>query len=726
MSLTRGHLAGRLEPWPRPTARSRQWTVRYALLAYVAAFVGAVALAAVALLVGLPIPRADGTLVVDVAMLACLVPLIRRGSLGVRDLGLRRVPGARSVGLVVLAFLAVGVCDSLWTTTVHPGGGTSLHAGLRHETTLVIVLAGFAAAVSAPVVEEIFFRGFLYRSLRNRFSIVSACVISSIMFALPHTQYPLDARVEVAIFGIAACLLYERTGSLLPGIAMHSFVDASAFERALSGRSWIVATAYLLLAVILLARPPLRSLRRRLRGEPAFRIYQPAHEETVPAEQSPTAGRAPSLLGARMAAILIDGLVLVVPVFAIAWMFSRAFPNHGLFFTKSVSSSPSGTTTTGIALRTPGVLLVCGLSLSYFFLYEALSGQTVGKRAMGLRVRSATGGHPGLNAVSARTVLRLIDILPFFYLLGALVALLSGSRRRRIGDWAGGTVVVRDSNDLAAEPSRDLSWRVASYPAAWLFAVLLVAFFSTPPTTGVRVHQAQPSAALERGEFRQQPQPGGAHNAVGGYPGCAEAGFNAPGSREGVCVRADSTGATTLYDVVDRGHPLRMPEYEARILGFQIKPTRVSNAAENEDLYPHGHGELVSFEVMITNTGGRPIQFGAGTATAPAASYPARPLVELGVPSPGSIRNVGYPAIVKGRGAPTPSVFEPRPIAPRRHVVGWVTFVAPPWSQDTLGLMPADIEFFRLDGNADYVGQVRLWKYGTLAPGTPLARAAAY
>ncbi len=180
-----------------------------------------------------------------------------------------------------------------------------------------------------------------------------------------------------------------------------------------------------------------------------------------------------SLLGARAVAILIDGLVLCVPLALALYAMSLVFPHHG-FFLSSVATSASGTTTVGtFGLGLPGALLLSALSLSYFFLFEAVRGQTVGKRSMGLRVRAAAGGPAGLNAVSARTVLRLIDALAF-YLVGAFVAIVTGSRRRRLGDWLGGTVVVRD--DGLDDPPRQGLRRALLYPAMWVVAVLVATF----------------------------------------------------------------------------------------------------------------------------------------------------------------------------------------------------------------------------------------------------------
>jgi uncharacterized RDD family membrane protein YckC len=399
--------------------------------------------------------------------------------------------------------------------------------------------------------------------------------------------------------------------------------------------------------------------------------------------------RQTSLLGARMAAVIIDGLVLLVPVFGIAWLLSLAFPHHGFFFAKSgVTVSNTGTTRTNYNMGAPGWLVICALSFSYFFVFEALRGQTVGKRAMGLRVRASSGGRPGLNAISARTVLRLIDVLALFYLLGALVALLSGRRRRRIGDWAAGTVVVRD-DDAPSEAGAKADWRVAMYPALWISAALLVIFAS-----GLGETTVINGGVLERSDS------------------CFAAGISGPEGREGVCMRVNAAGQATTFNVVDRTHPLLMPEYEARLLeGYEIRYTRVTNGAENPSLYPGGNGQLVSLRVTITNTRATPLAFGAGTAGQAGPHYSTGPLIELALPpSPGNPTDMAFPAIINGRRAPTPSIFQEQPIAPHQTRTGWVSFVAPTWSPAVLNARPADLNFLPTTGNAGYVGQIRLWK----------------
>lgn len=264
----------RLAPWPAPTALSRTWTARYALKTYVAMWVVLVAIGLVLWTLGLHLSFGVGALMTETVLLCLLVPLWRRGGLrSVKDLGLRLVPGARSVALVFLGLLAYGWVSELWLRTLRAAPTGSNFAGIPHQTTATILVSGLVACVGAPVAEEIFFRGFLYRSLRNSLPVAPACLISAVCFGLVHTQYPFSGKLVIVCFGVITALLYERTGSLLPGIAMHSFVDGSGFERALSGNSSVVVGVFLLLAVVLLARPPVKALGRLLTGRPVLREY---------------------------------------------------------------------------------------------------------------------------------------------------------------------------------------------------------------------------------------------------------------------------------------------------------------------------------------------------------------------------------------------------------------------------------------------------------------------
>jgi uncharacterized RDD family membrane protein YckC len=76
-------------------------------------------------------------------------------------------------------------------------------------------------------------------------------------------------------------------------------------------------------------------------------------------------------------------------------------------------------------------------------LETAWSGQTVGKRILGLRVIQQSGVRIGFYHAALRNLARPVDRLPLLYLVGGVTALLSRSNQR-LGDMLAGTIVVRE------------------------------------------------------------------------------------------------------------------------------------------------------------------------------------------------------------------------------------------------------------------------------------------
>ena len=84
---------------------------------------------------------------------------------------------------------------------------------------------------------------------------------------------------------------------------------------------------------------------------------------------------------------------------------------------------------------------------AYPIVFEAMwNGQTLGKRALSLRVVSSDGAPVGWLAAITRNLLRTVDMLPFAYATG-LVASLADPYGRRLGDMVAGTLVVHDADE---------------------------------------------------------------------------------------------------------------------------------------------------------------------------------------------------------------------------------------------------------------------------------------
>ena len=130
--------------------------------------------------------------------------------------------------------------------------------------------------------------------------------------------------------------------------------------------------------------------------------------------------------GRRIVATILDGILL-----GLLYRLSTAtFGGHyqsGYDFTRLTSKA-------GL-----GWLVV---TLAYYLVLEGIYGRTVGKFLTGIRVIDAkTGRAPGVLSALVRTLLRIIDGIGG-YVLGWIVVVLN-DRRRRLGDMAADTLVVR-------------------------------------------------------------------------------------------------------------------------------------------------------------------------------------------------------------------------------------------------------------------------------------------
>ena len=82
--------------------------------------------------------------------------------------------------------------------------------------------------IAAPISEEICFRGMLYGGLRERFPMIVAALIAGLVFGALHALTGLSAVPPLIAFGLVLCLLYERTGSIVPGIVLHMLNNSVA------------------------------------------------------------------------------------------------------------------------------------------------------------------------------------------------------------------------------------------------------------------------------------------------------------------------------------------------------------------------------------------------------------------------------------------------------------------------------------------------------------------
>lgn len=82
--------------------------------------------------------------------------------------------------------------------------------------------------LSAAIAEEICFRGMLFGGLRERLPKVPAALVAGAVFGVLHAFTGLTAVPPLIGFGFILCLLYEKTGSLVPGMLLHALNNSLA------------------------------------------------------------------------------------------------------------------------------------------------------------------------------------------------------------------------------------------------------------------------------------------------------------------------------------------------------------------------------------------------------------------------------------------------------------------------------------------------------------------
>ena len=122
----------------------------------------------------------------------------------------------------------------------------------------------------------------------------------------------------------------------------------------------------------------------------------------------------------RVIAVLIDTVIIIAFLYA-------------LLLLKGSNSSP---------LILVYLFFVWLIPMAYFIISEALYGQTIGKKAMGIMVVGENKKRVGFRESFLRNVIRIVDVLPVFYILGGVLVLLT-SKNQRFGDWSAKTIVIQ-------------------------------------------------------------------------------------------------------------------------------------------------------------------------------------------------------------------------------------------------------------------------------------------
>jgi CAAX protease family protein len=224
----------------RRTPRWPPWTSVVALIAgLAAALFGALVIGVIAVAFGAqfddqpPAVTIAATVVQDLCLIGSAVLFARMyGRVRPADFGLRPTRLGPAIGWAVLGWVTFLAFTAAFVALIGASPNDDklpTELGVDDSTAAMIAVA-ILVAVVAPVAEEFFFRGFFFTALRNWRGVWPAAIGTGIVFGAIHGSSS-DAAflLPLAFFGFVLCMIYVKTGSLYPCIALHCANNSVAF-----------------------------------------------------------------------------------------------------------------------------------------------------------------------------------------------------------------------------------------------------------------------------------------------------------------------------------------------------------------------------------------------------------------------------------------------------------------------------------------------------------------
>ncbi len=129
--------------------------------------------------------------------------------------------------------ITVGFYVVAWTLMSVFGDVENEFEALLKSSRYAVYLVAFFATVTAPLVEEVVYRGLLYSAFQRRFGVAFAVILVTLLFTLVHVpQYSFGAVPDFAtiitllLLSLTLTMVRARTGNLLPCIVLHTVFNA--------------------------------------------------------------------------------------------------------------------------------------------------------------------------------------------------------------------------------------------------------------------------------------------------------------------------------------------------------------------------------------------------------------------------------------------------------------------------------------------------------------------
>jgi len=150
-----------------------------------------------------------------------------RGAAGIGEilarLGVRRFAPGSALKWMAAAVGAYFVFAALYSLLITPPEQEDIAEAFGPLPVQILLIA-----VAAPLSEELLFRGYLFGGLREKLPRWPAALIAGAIFGALHALTGISAVPQLIAFGAILCLLYEKTGSIVPGVILHVINNSAA------------------------------------------------------------------------------------------------------------------------------------------------------------------------------------------------------------------------------------------------------------------------------------------------------------------------------------------------------------------------------------------------------------------------------------------------------------------------------------------------------------------
>ncbi len=120
---------------------------------------------------------------------------------------------------MLVGAVLVGLLLTVITSSIFKASGENAVEGMEAFIGDSFLVTLLVVALTPAICEELFFRGYVFTAMENKYKYVNAILISSAIFGVYHMS--VVKFFTTAFLGMVICYVAHKSGSIFPGMLMH-------------------------------------------------------------------------------------------------------------------------------------------------------------------------------------------------------------------------------------------------------------------------------------------------------------------------------------------------------------------------------------------------------------------------------------------------------------------------------------------------------------------------